>query len=128
MRKSFFQIFSVIAIFIGCLGLYGLISFIATQRIKEIGVRKVLGATVWNIVNMFSKELIYLLIIAFIIAAPVSYYFLNEWLDAFKYRISISTSYFLVSVIASMLVAVFTVGYKTYFTATMNPARSLKDE
>ncbi|MCR9252189.1 MAG: ABC transporter permease [bacterium] len=126
--SSLFQIFSMIAIFIGCLGLYGLISFIATQRIKEIGVRKVLGATVWNIVNMFSKELVYLLIIAFIISAPVSYYFLNEWLDAFKYRIDIGTSYFLVSIIASLIVAIVTVGYKTYFTATMNPALSLKDE
>ncbi len=126
--SSLFQLFSIIAIFIGCLGLYGLISFIASQRIKEIGVRKVLGATVWNIVNMFSRELVYLLIIAFIVAAPISYYFLNEWLQAFKYRIEIGTSHYLFAIGVTLVIAIVTVGYKTYFTATMNPAHSLKDE
>lgn len=125
---TLFQLFSAIAIFIGCLGLYGLISFIASQRLKEIGVRKVLGATVWNILNIFSRELIYLLIIAFVIAAPLSFYFMNEWLADFEYRISLGAIYFIVALLASLLIAIVTVGYKTYFTATVNPVISLKDE
>ncbi len=126
--SSLFQLFAAIAIFIGCLGLYGLISFIATQRVKEIGVRKVLGASVWSIINIFSKELILLLIVAFIIAAPLSYYFLDSWLSSFEYSISLGVTYFVVSLIASLIVALFTVGYKTYFTAIINPSISLKDE
>lgn len=123
-----FQLFSAIAIFIGCLGLYGLISFIASQRLKEIGVRKVLGASVWNILNIFSRELVYLLILAFVIAAPLSFYFMNEWLEDFEYRIPLGATYFIVALIASLLIAIATIGYKTYFTAIVNPVVSLKDE
>ena len=125
---TLFQLFAAIAIFIGCLGLYGLISFIASQRVKEIGVRKVLGATVWNILNIFSRELVILVAFAFIIAAPLSYYFMDTWLQDFEYRINIGVLFFLVSLLTSLLIAVLTVGYKTYFTATRNPVISLKDE
>ncbi len=126
--SSLFRMFALIAIFIGCLGLYGLISFLATQKVKEIGVRKVLGASVWSIVHLFSKEMMILLVIAFVIAAPVSYYFLMQWLSDFKYRIDFNWIYFLVSIATSFIIAMVTIGYKTYFAATVNPALSLKDE
>ncbi|MGB3464380.1 MAG: FtsX-like permease family protein, partial [Cyclobacteriaceae bacterium] len=125
---TLFQLFSSIAIFIGCLGLYGLISFIASQRLKEIGVRKVLGASVWNILNIFSKELIILLGIAFLVAAPLSFYFMEAWLTDFEYRISIGAMYFIIALLSSLLIALITIGYKTWFTATINPVTSLKDE
>src|SRR4029079_1305031 len=80
--SSLYKIFAAIAIFLSCLGLYGLASFMAVQRIKEVGIRKVLGASVQNVVMLFSKEFIALIAIAFIVASAVAYYFMNQWLQA----------------------------------------------
>ncbi|MFT3978915.1 MAG: ABC transporter permease [Ferruginibacter sp.] len=123
-----YTIFAGIAIFISCLGLYGLISFMAAQRIKEVGVRKVLGASVTNILYLFSKEFTILISIAFIIAAPLAWYFMNSWLSNFSYRISIGIGVFAVAAIISLLIAWATVGYKSFKAAVANPVKSLRSE
>ncbi len=120
--------FAVITILISCLGLYGLIAFVANQKTKEIGIRKVLGATMINILNIFSKEIIYMAIVAFVIAAPLGYYLLDSFLDDFHFRIEIGPMFFMSSLLLTLLISLITVAYKTYFTAIQNPVLSLKDE
>ncbi len=123
-----YKLFAGIAIFISCLGLYGLVSFITVQRTKEIGIRKILGASVSNIVLLLSGEFTLIIIIAFAIAAPVAWYFMNDWLRAFAYRINLGPAIFLEAVIISILIAWATVGYKTVRAATTNPVKSLRTE
>ncbi|MEP2024296.1 MAG: FtsX-like permease family protein [Reichenbachiella sp.] len=125
---SMFKLFSVIAIFIGCLGLYGLISYIANKKTKEIGVRKVLGASTFNVLQIFSKEMILLVFISFLIAGPVSYIIMNDWLDNFVYKIELSYVIFVIALIISFGIAFFTAGYKAIIAARANPVLSLKDE
>ncbi|MES2110889.1 MAG: ABC transporter permease [Bacteroidota bacterium] len=123
-----YKIFAGIAIFISCLGLYGLVSFMVVQRTKEVGVRKVLGASVRSIVFLFSKEFIILIGIAFLIAVPVSWYLMQGWLQSFVYRISITVDVFLFAVVASIILACFTVGYKAVKAALVNPVKSMRNE
>lgn len=123
-----FQLFSSIAIFIGCLGLYGLVSFIALQKTKEIGIRKVLGASVWNIVYLFSREFAGLILISFLIAAPLAYYMMYTWLQNFAYSINIGWSVFVIAVILSFTIAALTVSYRSVKAALINPVRSLRSE
>ena len=123
-----YKIFAGIAVFISCLGLYGLVSFMSVQRTKEIGIRKVLGASVLNIVYLFSKEFTLLIGIAFLIATPVAYYFMNSWLENFSYRISIGISIFILTILASITIAWLTVGYQAIRAATANPVKSLRTE
>ncbi len=123
-----YKIFAGIAIFISCLGLYGLVSFMSVQRTKEIGIRKVLGATVGNIVYLFSKEFTILIIISFLVATPVAYFMMNTWLENFVFRISISAGVFIIAILASILIAWATVGYKSLRAALRNPIESLKTE
>lgn len=123
-----FRIFSGIAIFISCLGLYGLVSFMAVQRTKEIGVRKVLGASTTHIILLFSKEFILMILLAFVLAAPLAYYFMNGWLENFQFRITIGVQVFVVGVLGSLLVALLTLGYKAYQVAITNPVKSLKTD
>jgi putative ABC transport system permease protein len=123
-----YKIFAGLAIFISCLGLYGLVSFMAVQKTKEVGIRKVLGASVMNIVLLFSKEFTILVGIAFIIAAPLGWYFMNNWLTNFAYRITIEWYVFLISVTISITVAWIAVGYKALRTAVTNPVKSLRTE
>ncbi|MFT6867471.1 MAG: putative ABC transport system permease protein [Cyclobacteriaceae bacterium] len=125
---SLLRIFSLISILIGCLGLYGLISFIAISRTKEIGVRKVLGAPITNILGLFSKEILVLTIIAFIVATPCAYYIMSKWLDGYFYRIELSYGFFALSFVITMLIAMFTISHRTITTAMINPAKTLKDE
>lgn len=121
-------VFAFIAIFIGCLGLYGLVSFMANQKAKEIGIRKVLGATVANLMSRFSMEFIVLVGLSFLLAAPLAYWGMNSWLGQYEYRISIGPIIFLISIGASLLIALATTGYRSMRAATANPVNSLRDE
>lgn len=123
-----YKIFAGIAIFISCLGLYGLVSFMAVQKTKEIGVRKVLGASVKNIIFLFSKEFTNLIIIASLIAIPVAYYFMDKWLQNFVFKISISPWVFVLSISVSIIVAWLAVGYKSIKAALANPVKNLRTE
>jgi putative ABC transport system permease protein len=126
--SQLYKIFAGIAIFISCLGLYGLVSFMAVQRTKEVGIRKTLGASVGHIVYLFSKEFTILIVVAFAISGPVAYYFMHEWLQNFTYRIPISPDIFILAIIASVAIAWITVGYKAVKAALANPVKSLRSE
>jgi len=128
ITSRLFKIFSFLAIFISCLGLYGLVSFMAVQKTKEIGVRKVLGASVQSIVYLFSREFTVLIAIAFLIAAPVGYYLMKEWLAGFYYHTSMGWEVFVSAIIISIIIAWITVGYKAIKAAIANPVRSLRTE
>jgi ABC-type antimicrobial peptide transport system permease subunit len=123
-----YKVCACIAIFIACLGLYGLVSFMVVQRTKEVGVRKVLGASVASIVYLFSKEFMVLIGLSFVIAVPVAWYMMTGWLQNFVYRIHISPDVFLLAVAASLLLAWLTVGYKAVKAALVNPVKSLRSE
>jgi putative ABC transport system permease protein len=121
-------IFSVIAIFIGCLGLFGLAAFIAEQRTKEIGIRKVLGASVNGIVHLLSKDFLKLVLIAFVIAAPFAWWAMHKWLEDFAFRINISWWIFLVAGLIALSIALFTVSFQAIRAALANPVDNLRTE
>jgi putative ABC transport system permease protein len=123
-----YKIFAMIAIFISCLGLYGLVSFMVVQRTKEVGVRKVLGASVANIVYLFSKEFMALIVISFLIAVPTGWYMMNGWLQHFAYRINLNIWVFVLAIALSVIIAWLTVGYKAVKAAIANPVKSLRSE
>lgn len=122
------SVFTSLAIFIGCLGLFGLATFMANQKTKEIGVRKVLGASVESIILLFSKEYVKLIIIGFLLAAPVAWYVMNQWLNEFAYKIEIGPSIFIIGLGITFLIATCTVGYRSLRAATVNPVESLRSE
>jgi ABC-type antimicrobial peptide transport system permease subunit len=126
--SQLYKIFSAIAIFISCLGLYGLISFMAVQRKKEIGIRKVLGAPVRGIVIMLSKEFTVLIAIAFLIASPIVWYLMHQWLRQYTYRIAIGIWFFAATILSSLCIAWLTVGYTAIVAARANPVKSLRTE
>ena len=126
--SQLYKIFAGIAIFISCLGLYGLVSFMAVQRTKEMGIRKVLGASARNIVYLLSKEFTLLIIIAFAIAAPVAYFIMHKWLQNYTYRIPLGASVFILAIISSIIIAWITVAYRAIKTARANPVESLRNE
>jgi ABC-type antimicrobial peptide transport system permease subunit len=123
-----YKIFAAIAIFLSCLGLYGLASFMAAQRIKEVGIRKVLGATATNIVYLFSKEFIILIAIAFAIATPIAWYYMHKWLQDYVYRIEISWWIFLAGGIVAIIIALITISFQAIKAAIANPVKSLRTE
>ncbi|TAG19595.1 MAG: ABC transporter permease [Cytophagia bacterium] len=122
------MIFTILAIFISCLGLFGLASFVAEQRTKEIGIRKVLGATVANLWQLLSKDFVVLVIISCLIAAPIAYYFMNEWLQKYTYRTEISWWIFVAAGVGALVITLLTVSYQAIKAALMNPVESLKTE
>ncbi|MEP6949772.1 MAG: ABC transporter permease [Ginsengibacter sp.] len=123
-----FITFAVFAIFIGCLGLFGLVTYAAEQRTKEIGVRKVLGASVSGIVAMLSKDFAKLVLVASLIAFPVAWWAMNEWLKSFAYRIHISWWVFLIAGVTAIMIALITVSFQAIKAAVANPVKSLRTE
>ncbi|GAB2577705.1 ABC transporter permease [Spirosoma areae] len=122
------SVFSILAILISCLGLFGLASFTAEQRTKEIGVRKVLGASVLNVWGLLSKDFVFLVLIAFGLATPLAYYFLSGWLQNYEYRTEISWWIFAVTGLGALLITLLTVSYQSIKAALMNPVKSLRSE
>jgi len=120
--------FAFLAIFISCLGLFGLVTFTAEQKTKEIGIRKVLGASVTGIVRMLSKDFLKLVLIATIIAFPVAWWLMHTWLDDFAYRIDIGWWVFVVAGIAALLIALLTISFQSIKAAIANPVKSLRTE
>jgi len=125
---SLFNVFAIIAIFISCMGLYGLSAFMAEQRTKEIGVRKVLGASVFNVVYLLSTGFTKLILIAIIIAIPIAWFAMSKWLNSFAYRINIGWAIFLIASLAALAIAWITVSYESIKAALTNPVKSLRKE
>ncbi|HWK99259.1 MAG TPA: FtsX-like permease family protein, partial [Parapedobacter sp.] len=123
-----YQLFAVLSLVISSIGLYGMVSFMLGQKVKEIGIRKVLGASVASIVYLFSKEFIYMVALAFCVAAPLAYYFMHDWLANFTYRIDLGIGLFLTVVLAALVIAMLTIGIKAFRAAVANPVDSLRDE
>ncbi|MDH3649559.1 MAG: ABC transporter permease [Saprospiraceae bacterium] len=126
--RKVFSLFSLLAIFIACLGLLALASYMTEQRIKEIGIRKILGASIGGIVGLLSKNFLKLVIVSIIIAVPLAYYFLNNWLNSFAYRTSLSWWVFGLAGVIALLIAGLTVSYTTIRAALSNPMNSLRNE
>jgi len=123
-----YQIFAGIAILISCLGLFGLVSFMTVQRTKEVGIRKTLGASVSHIVYLFSREFTLLVLVAFAISAPMGWYLMNKWLEAYTFRIRLGPGIFILAIALSVIIAWLTVGYKAIRAALVNPVKSLRTE
>ncbi|MEM7380200.1 MAG: FtsX-like permease family protein [Bacteroidota bacterium] len=121
-------LFTVLAILISCLGLFGLISYIAEQKKKEIGIRKVLGASIDAVVKMLTTDFVKLILIAFVIASPLVYFLMQSWLQDFAYKIEISWWVFVLAGTITLLIALITVGFQSVKSAMVNPAKSLRTE
>jgi putative ABC transport system permease protein len=126
--ESLFLSFALLAIFISCLGLLGLAAYSTIQRKREIGIRKIIGASVSSIINLLSKEFIKLVAIAFVISAPIAWYFMHSWLEDFAYKIDIKWWMFIVAGLGSMVIALVTVSFQAIKAATSNPVKSLHVE
>ena len=122
------SVFALLTIFVACLGLFGLVTFTAEQRFKEIGIRKVLGSTVLQIVAMLSKDFLKLISISFLVAFPLGFYFMNIWLQDFAYRIQIQWWVFVLAGLITILIAFLTISWKSFRAATMNPVKALRSE
>lgn len=127
-QGQLFTTFSILAIVIACLGLFGLATFNTMQRIKEIGVRKVLGASTSHIVGILSKEIIVLVVIANLFAWPLAWYFMNQWLDGFAYKVDLNIGIFALATFAALLIALLTVSSQTIKAALTNPSKTLRYE
>ncbi|MEO5563083.1 MAG: FtsX-like permease family protein, partial [Chitinophagaceae bacterium] len=121
-------LFAVLAIFISCIGLFGLAAYIAEQRTKEIGIRKVLGASVQQVWLLLSKEFILLVLISSLIASPLALYFLQNWLQKYQYRIAIGPWVFVAAAIGAIVITIVTVSFQAIRAAIANPVKSLRTE
>jgi putative ABC transport system permease protein len=121
-------IVAVLAIFISCLGLFGLASFTAEQRVKEIGVRKVLGASILNLWQLLSKDFVILVLISCAIAIPIAWYYMNEWLKSYKLKTTINISVFVIVVLMAIAITLITVSFQAIRAAMANPVKSLRTE
>jgi putative ABC transport system permease protein len=121
-------IFSILTIFISCLGLLGLVMVAVSQRIKEIGIRKVLGASVSNVVGLLSKDFLKLVLLAGIIAFPIAWFSMNKWLQDFAYRINIGWWVFVLAGILALVIAFITVSFQAVKAANANPVKNLRTE
>jgi len=122
------DLFALIALFISALGLLGLAAFSAEQRIKEIGIRKVLGASVFNLVSLLSKDFIRLVLLAFVIAIPIAWYSIHYWLQNFAYHIDMHWSIFAIPIALTLFIALVTVGFQGFKAAIANPIKAIKSE
>lgn len=122
------QVFSFIALFIGCMGLYGLVSFMSVQKTKEIGIRKVLGGSVSQILIIFGKEFSRLVLIAFLLAAPIGWWMMSRWLENYEYSVDINVWIFLLEISIISFIVLFTVGFRSVKAALMNPVSALRTE
>jgi len=121
-------IFALLSALVSCLGLFGLATYMLGQRTKEIGVRKVLGASVTSITSLLASDFLKLVLVAILIASPIAYYFMQRWLADFAYRIDIQWWMFVAAALAAVLVAAFTVAIQSVRAALTNPVRSLRSE
>jgi ABC-type antimicrobial peptide transport system permease subunit len=122
------SVFAVLAIFISCLGLFGLASFIAERRTREIGIRKVLGASVYNLWKMLSIDFVILVVISCCIAIPVAYYLLHQWLQKYEYRTEISWWIFALAIVSALMITLLTVSFQAIKAAIANPVKCLRTE
>ncbi len=120
--------FTTLAIFISCLGLFGMASFVAEQRTKEIGIRKVLGASITQVWLLLSKEFVILVLISCVIASPIAFYYLHNWLQQYNYRVSISPLVFVIAGIIAIVITIITVSFHVIKAAIANPVKSLRTE
>jgi ABC-type antimicrobial peptide transport system permease subunit len=120
--------FAILAIFISCLGLFGMASFVAEQRTKELGVRKVLGATVFGLWRLMSADFVTLVIISLLIAVPTARYFMHNWLQHYNYRTELSWWVFALTGAGAVIITLLTVSYQSIKAALMNPVKSLRSE
>ena len=126
--EKLFMVFAILAIIIGCIGLFGLSAYMASQRIKEIGIRKVLGASIPDITKMLSKDFLKLVLIAIVVASPLAWWVMNKWLQDFAYRIQISWWVFAAAGAAALVIAMLTVSFQAIKAAIANPVKSLRTE
>lgn len=122
------RFFTLLAIFISCLGLFGLLACVAEQRIREVGIRKVLGATVLNLWSLLSKDFVVLVFISLIIAIPLGYYFMHQWLQNYAYHTEMSWWIFVASGTGALLITLLMVSFQTVKAALANPVKSLRTE
>jgi putative ABC transport system permease protein len=127
-QSQLFIVFAGLAILIACLGLFGLATFNAAQRVKEIGIRKVLGASIPSILGLLSREIVILIVVSNAIAWPVAWYFMNEWLKGFAYHVDMNVIVFVLSAVGAIALALVTVSTQTYRAARSNPATTLRYE
>jgi len=123
-----FLLFSGIAILIACMGLFGLTAYSTSRRIKEIGVRKVMGASVGNIISLLTFDSVKLVLLSGLLALPLSFLFIEQWLNGYAFRVSLSWLQFMLPVVVLLLISVATISYITFKAAVVNPINSLRDE
>jgi putative ABC transport system permease protein len=128
LMLALISLFSFVAIFIGCLGLYGLVSFMVAQKTREIGIRKVLGGNLSDILWIFGKEFSRLILVALLIAAPLGWWIMSRWLEDYKFRITLGPGIILWTLLVSFGIALLAGGYQSFKAANANPAKSLKTE